>query len=167
MKKRTIITICLAMFALTTILTAGTPFSASSRQPVMGFIDFDIAGQQFLESKNLMEEYQADAEYYNGLLKPLEDEIIRMRNAGEENSKSYQLKVNEYSLQKDKFTTQLQEKYTVQFEKVNEKLLLLAEEYAKINNIDVLITNKVAVYIAEDFDLTQDFIEFANSRAEF
>ena len=114
-----------------------------------------------------MEEYQADAEYYNGLLKPLEDEIIRMRNAGEENSKSYQLKVNEYSLQKDKFTTQLQEKYTVQFEKVNEKLLTLAEEYAKINNIDILITNKVAVYIADDFDLTQDFINFANSRAEF
>jgi Skp family chaperone for outer membrane proteins len=133
----------------------------------MGFIDFDIAGQQFLESKNLMEEYQADAEYYNSLLKPLEDEIIRMRNAGEENSKSYQLKVNEYSLQKDKFTTQLQEKYTSQFEKVNEKLLTLAEEYAKINNIDMLITNKVAVYIANDFDLTQDFINFANSRAEF
>jgi len=167
MKKRTIITTVLAMFLLMTILSAGTPFSASSSQPVIGFIDFDIAGQQFLESKNLMEEYQADAEYYNGLLKPLEDEIIRMRNAGEESSKSYQLKVNEYSLQKDKFTTQLQEKYTVQFEKVNEKLLALAEEYAKINNIDVLITNKVAVYIADDYDLTQDFIEFANSRAEF
>ncbi|MFP4461242.1 MAG: OmpH family outer membrane protein [Thermotogota bacterium] len=167
MKKRTIITIVLSTVLLTAILSAGTPMSASSRQPVMGFIDFDEAGQQFLESKNLMEEYQADAEYYNGLLKPLEDEIVRMRNAGEENSKSYQLKVNEYSLQKDKFTTQLQEKYTVQFEKVNEKLLKLAEEYAKINDIDILLTNKVAVYITDDFDLTEDFIEFANSRADF
>jgi len=167
MKKRTMITTILATLFLALIVTAGTPFSAGSRQPVLGFIDFDIAGQQFLESKNLMEEYQADAEYYNSLLKPLEDEIIRMRSAGEESSKSYQLKVNEYSLQKDKFTTQLQEKYTVQFEKVNEKLLTLAEEYAKINSIDVLLTNKVAVYIADDFDLTLDFIEFANARAEF
>ncbi len=167
MNKRNKIMTVLVLFSLSIALFAGTPFTASSRQPVLGFVDFEIAGQKFLESKNLMEEYQADAEYYNNLLKPLEDEILRMRSTGQETSKSYQLKINEYQLQKDKFTTQLQEKYTGKFEQVNQKLLTLAEEYAKINNIDVLLTNKVAVFITDDFDLTEDFIKFANTRAEF
>jgi Skp family chaperone for outer membrane proteins len=154
------------LFAFTAI--AGTPFSASTRQPVIAFIDFDIAGQDFTEAKNLMEEYQADAEYYNSLLKPLEDEIVKMQSAGEDqNSQTFQLKVNQYQLQKDKYTTQLQQKYTTKFEQVNQRLLDLAEEYAKIKNIDVLLTSKVSVYIADDFDLTADFITYANSKAQF
>ena len=153
------------LFGFTAI--AGTPFSASSRQPVMAFIDFDIAGQDFIEAKNLMEEYQADAEYYNSLLKPLEDEIVKMQSAGEQETKTFQLKVNEYQLQKDKYTTQLQQKYSTKFEQVNQRLLDLAEEYAKIKNIDVLLTSKVSVYIADDYNLTTDFVTYANSKAQF
>ncbi len=154
------------LFAFTAI--AGTPFSASTRQPVIAFIDFEIAGQEFIEARNLMEEYQADAEYYTSLLKPLEDEIVKLQSAGEDqNSPTFNLKVNEYKLQNEKYTTQLKNKYTEKFEQTNQKLLDLAAEYAKIKNIDVLLTSKVSVYIADDYDLTTDFITYANSKAQF
>jgi Skp family chaperone for outer membrane proteins len=126
-----------------------------------------LPGRILLSQKNLMEEYQADAEYYNGLLKPLEDEIVAMQSAGDQNSQSLQLKVNEYQLHKNQYTTQLQQKYQSRFDDVNQKLLDLAAEYAQIKNIDVLLTSKVSVYIADDFDLTDDFIAYANSKAQY
>ncbi|HOO33336.1 MAG TPA: OmpH family outer membrane protein [Thermotogota bacterium] len=166
MKKVILLSVLITvLFAFTAV--AGTPFTASARQPVIAFIDFDIAGQEFIEAKNLMEEYQADAEYYNSLLKPLEDEIVKMQSAGDQTSQSFQLKVNEYQLQKDKYTSQIQNKYTSKFEDVNQRLLDLAAEYAKIKNIDVLLTDKVSVYTSDDYDLTEDFVTYANSKAQY
>jgi len=81
---------------------AGTPATAKLKTPVIAFIDFDKAGQEFTELKTLLQEYQADAEYYNSLLKPLEDEINRLRVLGD-SSTTYQLKVNEYQLQQQKY----------------------------------------------------------------
>ncbi len=166
MRKKAFLTL-FSLILITMVAVAGTPQTASTNSPVIAFIDFEVAGQEFVESKSLMEEYQADAEYYNSLLKPLEDEIMRLKNSGEEQTKGYQLKVNEYQLQRDKYTNQLQEKYTGKFEQVNQKLLELANDYAQINNIDILLTSKVAVFVNDAFDLTENFIQYANSQAEF
>jgi len=143
---------------------AGTPSTAKLKTPVTAFIDFDKAGQEFIELKTLLQEYQADAEYYNSLLKPLEDEITRLRNLGD-SSTTYQLKVNEYQLQQQKFVNQLKTKYDPLAEAKQQRLLNLAKDYARINGIDILLTKVVAIFVADTYDVTDDFIKYANSKA--
>lgn len=146
------------------LVFAGTPITAKSKTPVIAFIDFDKAGQDFTELKKLLQEYQADAEYYNSLLKPLEDDITRLRNLGD-TSTTYQLKVNEYQLQQQKYVDQLKAKYDPLAAEKQQKLLDLAKEYARINNIDILLTKVVAIQVADIYDVTDDFIKYANSKA--
>lgn len=142
----------------------GTARTAAARAPVIAFIDFEKAGEQFSEARALMQEYQADVEYYNSLLRPLENELMEMQNMGNVGS-DFQLKQNEYLLQKQRYQTQLQNKYSPRLDAINERLVSLAREYARINGIDVLMTSKVAIYIDFDYDVTDEFIAFANSRA--
>jgi Skp family chaperone for outer membrane proteins len=149
---------------MTGVVFAGTPSTAKLKAPVIAFIDFDKAGQEFLELKTLLQEYQADAEYYNSLLKPLEDEITRLRNLGD-SSTTYQLKVNEYQLQQQKYVNQLKTKYDPLAEAKQKRLLELAKDYARINGIDILLTKVVAIFVSDVFDVTDDFIKYANSKA--
>ncbi len=143
----------------------GTARSAAARTPVIAFIDFDQAGEQYTEARVLLQEYQADVEYYNSLLRPLENELMQMQSMGNVGS-DFQLKQNEYLLQKQRYQTQIQNKYTPRLDAINEKLIALAKEYAQINGIDVLMTNKVAIYVDFSYDVTQEFVTFANSRAQ-
>jgi len=46
-----------------------------------------------------------------------------------------------------------------------QRLLELAKEYARINGIDVLLTKVVAIHVADAYDVTDDFIKYANSKA--
>ncbi len=140
---------------------------SSAPKPVIAFIDFDLAGKQFTETKALMEEYQADAEYYNSLLKPIEDELMRLKNGGDDSSNTFQLKYNEYQLTKQKYLEQIEKKYQPKFTSINDRLLSMARDYARSNGIDILLTSKVAVYINTVYDVTSDFVVYANSQAQY
>jgi len=166
MRKKSILFtfVIFAVFLVVTSSFGGTAKTAALKAPVIAFIDFDIAGQKFVITKDLMEEYQADAEYYNSLLKPIEDELKRLQTLGE-SSTTFQLKVNEYQLQQQKYQNQLQTKYNPKLETANNKLLELAKEYARLNGIDILLTNKVAVFIDDMYDVTEEFVVYANSKA--
>jgi Skp family chaperone for outer membrane proteins len=87
-----------------------------------------------------------------------------LRNLGD-SSTTYQLKINEYQLQQQKFVNQLKMKYDPLAEAKQQRLLELAKEYARINGIDVLLTKVVAIFVADAYDVTDDFIKYANSKA--
>ncbi|HPE68781.1 MAG TPA: OmpH family outer membrane protein [Thermotogota bacterium] len=145
-----------------TLLLAGTPFTAASRAPVIAFIDFDRAGQEFNELKELMQEYQADAEYYNSLLKPLEDELVQLQKQST-TSNTFQMKLNEYQLQQQKYLNQIESKYNPRVESLQQKLMDYAKEYAKINGIDILLTKAVSMYVNDMYDVTTNFIQYVNT----
>ena len=87
-----------------------------------------------------------------------------MRNLGDSRT-TYQLKINEHQLQQQKFVNQLKMKYDPLAEAKQQRLLELAKEYARINGIDVLLTKVVAIFVADAYDVTDDFIKYANSKA--
>jgi len=163
LKKTFVITLFLS------ILLSGVLFASdvsSAPKPVIAFIDFDVAGNQFSETKTVMEDYQADADYYNSLLKPLEDELMRLQNEGENSSNTFQLKYNEYQLTKQKYLEQIEKKYQPKFTAINQKLINMSKDYARVNGIDVVFTSKVTVFINEIYDITSDFIVYANSQVQ-
>ncbi len=129
----------------------------------IAYVDLARAAKEFKEMKELNQNYQSDLEFYNKKLKELENEIKELEASGAPQDEINKKK-KEYLEKQQLFQQLLQQEYQPKAQEILNKVITYAKEYAQEKEYDVLLTNNGAVYVSERMDVTDDFINYINSK---
>ncbi len=136
--------------------------AAERSTPKIAVVDVAKAAQQYNKMKELNANYKKDFQFYKSKLDEIQKEIEEMKIKGAP-KEEIEKKQQEYLQKKQLFEGMLQQEYNPKIQAVLNEVVEKAKEFAKKEGVDILIGQGV-IYAKEDYDLTQDFINYLNSQ---
>ncbi len=135
--------------------------AAERATPRIAVVDVAKAAQQYKKMKDLNAKYKKDYQFYKEKLDEIQKEIETLKLKGASQDEITR-KQQEYLQKKQLFEGMLQQEYNPKIQDILNEVVEKAKEFAKEKGVDILIGQGV-IYAKEDFDLTNEFVEYLNS----